>query len=257
MPNSHRFWLLFLGALLATMLAAVECELTTSSPEDTYARITTKCPSNCTCVLSNQSRLHIDCDGKPSSGFDSHLLNFWETFPTSLSFLTELSISRSPLVSLQDAGACALDSIWKLNLTVNPNLSTLGRLGCFSRLEILWAETNIRLSAIDKDTFAQLRNLKIIHLRDSSINSIHPEAFLQVSATHIDLEECELYSLDIWPLFLLMGETKYISLKSNLISKFTNIQNLSMTELTPSGTLDLTYNQIHQMSDLARGWGFD
>ncbi len=123
-------------------------------------------------------------------------------------------------------------------------------------LETLWAETNYRLTAIDNDTFAELMKLKIIHLRHNSITSIHPETFLRVPATDIDLEENELYSLDIWPLFLLTGETKSISFQSNLISKFTNIQNLSMTELTPSGTLDLTYNQIRYMSDIERGWGF-
>ncbi len=256
MPNSHCLGLLVMGTMFATMLAAVECGLATSWSYDMYSRMTINCSSNCTCLLSNQSRLHIDCDGKPSAGFDSELRQLWESFPTPVSLITELTISRSPLGSLQDSGACALASLRKLNLTVNPNLATLGRLGCFSRLETIWAETNSRLTAIDNDTFDGLTDLKIINLRDNSITSIHPEAFLQVPATHIDLGANDLYSLDIWPLFLLMGKREYISFQSNLISKFTNIQNLSTTELMPSGTLDLTYNQIQYMSDIARGWGF-
>ncbi len=258
MPNNHRLGLLVPGALLATMLAALKCGLAASSScEAAYSQITINCPSNCTCLLSNQSRLHIDCDDQPSSRFDSQLSAFWESFPTALSLLTELTISHSPLVNLQDAGACALASLRKLNLTVNHDMVTLGRLGCFFRLQTLWAETNYRLTAIDNDTFDGLTELKIIHLRDNWITSIYPEAFLRVPATYIDLGANAFYSLDIWPLFQLTGKKNYVSFRNNLISQFTNIHNLNTTELRPSGTLDLTYNQIRHMSDLARGWGFD
>ncbi len=257
MLNSLRLGLLALGTLLGTMLA-VECQpVTGRSCEDIYSRKTRNCPSNCTCLLSNQSGLHIDCDGKPSAGFESQLRDLWETFPAPVSLVTELTISHSPLVNLQDAGTCSLASLRKLNLTVNHNLATLGRLGCFSRLETLWAETNYRLTAIDNDTFDGLTELKIIHLRDNWITSIHPEAFLRVPATYINLGANAFYSLDIWPLFLLTEKKNYVSFRNNLISQFTNIQNLSTSGLKASGILDLTYNQIRHMSDLARGWGFD
>ncbi len=248
--------MLHLAPMLAILLNS-RCLAAVSCTENDSLSIT-DCPENCTCLISGHySRLDIDCGGLSLTDFDSSLCAMWNQSYSTYSSLTELTLSQSELISPEDACLCQLQSLEKLNFTKNHLLSTLGELGCFPKLQTLWVETNYNLTDIDIDTFKGASQLQEIHLRDNWITTIHPQAFLQVSPLYVDLGENSFHSVDIWPLVLLSNRTRYVSFRNNLVSAFTNIHNISLTDLNPSGTLDLSYNQICYISNLAVGWGFD
>ncbi len=247
--------MLHLAPVLAILLnsrfiAAVFCG-------DKHVIRITNCPEYCTCLISDGSRLDIDCGGLPSPDFDSSLCAMWNQSYSTYSSVTELTLSQTALSSPENACICQLQSLEKLNLTKNHLLSTLGELGCFPKIQTLWVETNYNLTNIDIDTFKGASQLLEIHLRDNWITTIHPQAFLQVSPLYVDLGANSFHCVDIWPLVLLSNRTRYVSFRNNLVSTFTNTHNISSTDLNPSGKLDFSYNQICYISNLALGWGFD
>ncbi len=159
---------------------------------------------------------------------------------------------------------CASDT-----LCVLPNLqildayyTTLGEFTCLSQLRELKVRTDV--FGITNTSFQGLNHLHYISLTADEIQPSGDELIQLQTVKELQavvLEIHDLTELNIWPLCLAQTHPGItVSLLANPIAEFTNTLSPSEcnidTPLLANTDIDLTFNVITYVSDIADGWGF-
>ena len=168
--------------------------------------------------------------------------------------LEEIVLHHNQITSLNDSLFKRINYLQKLDISDNRISNVDGLFYNLHLLRILNIANN-NLQSINSDTFRDLENLEELYMENNQITEIPKHLFKLnlLSLRMINLSNNQLTEMEMWPLYL--SNIKYIDLKYNLISNFTNKfkwyleEEPSLKPLDPSAVIDLQYNKIYSFDD--------
>jgi len=229
------------------------------------------CPKGCNCQLtSSDTQLYVDCSSRGPSEVDdknlSHQLDVLLSSDHFLEHLTSLNITNSPLTRVP-ASVCNLLNLSSLNL--NRNSITELPDNCFTNLTklVTLSVSSNSIVGLQDGLFDGLQSLVTLDLKFNHIAFIGLRLFSNssdlTSLRLVDMGYNRLTSLEPWPYYrgILGNKTSRVTihLNNNLISNFTNRLKFELRcGMKPAyGYLNLNYNKIIHIMDIANGWNVD
>ena len=228
--------------------------------------IRSNCPQMCKCQqypFISSNTLTVDCGirdlNESTLAQELDLLLSDENLQENL---TLLSIINTPLTHVP-MSVCQLFNLEWLLLNGN-RLSGLP-VNCFTNMKALFSlsATRNNITELQNGLFDGLNSLQFLDFTHNKITSIGLHVFSNpndlVSLRSIQLDYNHLQSLEPWPYIRGLRRSHdsnvRISIRSNLISKFTNNIAWKFNCSVPSyAYVDIAHNHIRHLSDILGGW---
>jgi len=230
-----------------------------------------ECPTGCYCdpITSSGGKLTIDCRHRLSDVPEEQLSEQLDSMLSTdhiAERLTSLTITHTPLTRIPKS-VCRLRNLMSLNLDQN-KITELPD-NCFihlTKLVSFSAEDNA-IVGLQDGLFDGLQRLQTLNFRQNHIASIGLRLFSNssdlVSLRLLNLRYNRLTSVEPWWYYrCIQGSDTSpvnINLRSNRISNFTNEVkfNFSCGMKAPYGSVDLRFNRIVHLMDIANAWNID